>query len=92
MFILREAAPHAAVDAVAEAGHVGDGRGGGRAGERREDEFWRGEFGDVRFEGGDPWGWRGGLVGGCGGHGAEEGVEAVGCVGSYSGDGEVIRP
>ena len=52
MFVFGEGAPHAAVDAVAEAGDVGGwGAGGGGGVEGCEDEFGGGEFGDVGFEG-----------------------------------------
>lgn len=46
MFIFRQLGPHAAVNAVAEAGHIGGCRfcvggigGGGRRGDGGEDEF-----------------------------------------------------
>lgn len=51
MFVFGEGTPHAAVDAVAEAGDVGGWGAGGRGVEGCEDEFGGGEFGDVGFEG-----------------------------------------
>ena len=81
MFVFRKTAPHAAIDAVAEAGEERCGRGSRRGVESREDELGRGEFRDVGFEGGFPGGGGCAEVGGCGGHCVEEAVETA--VGSY---------
>lgn len=78
MFVLGQRAPHATVDAVAEAGDVGNCGAVGSGGEGCEYEFGGGKFGEVRFEGAFPGGGRGGEVGGCGRHGVEEGAETEG--------------
>lgn len=83
VFVFREGAPHAAVDAVSQSWHIGNGRAFRGGGERGEDEFRRGKFGEVLFESGLPRGGRGSEVGGCAGHGAEEGAETEDDGGSY---------
>lgn len=90
VWVVGELGPHAAEDAVADAGEVG-GWGWGVVGggsEGAEDEFGRGQFGEVGEEEGLPGGGGaggGGGVGGDGGHGAEEVSEASGGWGSYVG-------
>ena len=75
MFVFGQGAPHATVDAVAQARDEGDGGVFGRGFEGAEDKFGGGKLGNVFFEGGLPGGGGNGEVGGCGGHGAGEGAE-----------------
>ncbi len=81
MFVFRKAAPHATMDAVAEAGEERGGRGSRGGVKGREDELGGGEFRDVGFEGGFPGCGGCAEVGGCGRHCVEEAVETA--VGSY---------
>jgi len=51
VLVFGEGTPHTAIDAVAEAGDIGDSGPFGSGSEGGEDEFWRGELRDVGFEG-----------------------------------------
>ena len=85
MLVLGQRAPHAAVDAVSQSRQVRDRRAFRGGLEGGEDEFGGGKLGEMGFEGRGPGSCGRAEVMGCGGHGAEEGMEAEDWKRSYDG-------
>ena len=76
MLVLRQRAPHTAVNAISQSRQVWDWRAFRSRLKRSEDKFRGRKLGEMGFEGRHPWGSGRDELLGCGRHVAENGAKA----------------